>query len=289
MHGKLAIFVLLCCAAAVMGPAPGQPVLREDKPLASRPAVGDLTGQLSPAAKVARLEAVCRATGRRYRPASFDRRSGRFVFKGLPGDAAYDLCIVTVDGAGIEGIDLSWHEARWLRLAALRRRQLGLPAETTHKFSRSDVRELLKYVRDLKDFTDLRRVLYLAGHGRRAVMLVEVMRTRPFHARRGDELIWRIELWYFMYHYGGWERVPNVERVLERRRISAAAWRKITKVYYPQLSIYIDPKGRSRPVTFHIPERLDPARGRVAGTEPVQHTRAIILGLDEPASRPAGR
>ena len=287
MHGKLGVLVLLCWAAAGQGPA--RPALREDPPLATRPASGELTGRLSPAGKVARLEAVCRATGKRYRPASFDRRTGRFAFKNLPGDAAYDLCIVTADGASIEGIDLGWHEARLLRLTALRRRQLGLPAEPAHKFSRSDVQELLKYVRDLKDFTDVRRALYVAGHGRRAVMLVEVMRTRPFYARRGDELIWRTELWYFKYHYGGWERVPNVERVLERRRISAADWRKITKVYYPRLSIYIDPEGRSRPVTFRIPERLDPARGRLAGTEPVQHTKPLILGLDEPASQPAAK
>jgi len=114
------------------------------------------------------------------------------------------------------------------------------------------------------------------------------MRTRAFHAQRGDEVIWRTELWYFRYHYGGWERVGNVERVLERHRISAARWRAITKVYSPQLSGHVDEKGASAPVRFEIPAQLDGARGRIAGTPAVQKTRPVILGLPKVATSPKG-
>jgi len=251
----------------------------EDPPLATQPSSGQLTGRITPAEKVARIHAVCRATGKQHAPASFDRSSGSFSFAGLPGDAAYDVCITTVAGQQIEGIDLSWHEARMLRLAEIRRRQLGLPAEPRHEFAAQDAEELINYVRDLKDFAEVRRVLYLNGLGRRAVMLVEVMRTRGFHAQRGDELIWRIELWYFAYQYGGWERLANVQRVLERHRIPAERWQQITKVYYPQLSGYLDEGGVCKFLEFRIPSRLDAARGRLAGSEPVQKTKPIILGL----------
>jgi len=259
--------------------------VREDPPVASQPAAGDVTGRITPAGKVQALSAVCRATGKRYRPARFDAKTGEFLFEALPGDAAYDICIRTTDGADIEGIDLTWHEARMLRLAAIRRKQLGMKPEPPHQFGRADLAELEAYVRDLKDFADVRRPLYVHGFGRRAVMLVEVMRTRDFHARRGGELIWRTELWYFRYHYGGWERVGNVERVLERRRIPADQWRQITKVYYPGLSAHVDEKGRSAPITFEIPRTFDPARGRLAGTDPVQKTKPIVIGLDEAKSR----
>ncbi|KKL17373.1 hypothetical protein LCGC14_2486210 [marine sediment metagenome] len=99
------------------------------------------------------------------------------------------------------------------------------------------------------------------------------------HCQRGDEVIWRTELWYFRYFYGGWERVGNVERVLERHRISESKWRRITKVYYPALSARVDQNGRSKPVKFVLPDPLDPATGRIAGTDPVQKTTPIILGL----------
>ena len=70
------------------------------------------------------------------------------------------------------------------------------------------------------------------------------------------------------------------------------AWRKITLVYYPQLSAYVDEKGKSRPVAFEIPDPLDPARGRIAGTEPKQDTRPVLIGgregVKESKSRRAG-
>ncbi len=271
-------------AAAAAGPA-GQEI-REDPPLATQPVRGIVSGTIGPAAKVRDLSAVSRVTGKRYQPARFDRQTGSFRFEELPGDASYDLCVATRDGARIEGIDLSWHEARLLRLVELRRKQLALPPPRPHVFTRADAEELLRYVKDLKDFTDVRRVLYLCGDGPRAVMLVEAMRVRDFYAKQADQLIWRTELWYFQYQYGGWERVANVERVLERERISAAKWRTITLVYYPQLSVYVDEQGRSQPVDFRIPEPLEPARGRIAGTEPAQATKPILLGIPEATGEP---
>jgi len=251
--------------------------IREDPPLASRPSSGSVAGRITPPAKVASVHAVSRVTGKRYAPEKFDRKTGKLRFDKLPGDATYDVTIVTPDGARIEGIDLSWHEPRLLRLAEIRRKQLKLPAPPKHEFSAGDAAELIRYVRDLKDFADVRRVLYLRGDGPQATMLVEVMRIRDFYAKKADQLIWRTELWYFKYAYGGWERVANVERVLERHRIPAAKWRKITLVYYPELSVHVDENGRARPVNFQIPAKLDPARGRIAGTEPVQKTKPAIF------------
>ena len=105
------------------------------------------------------------------------------------------------------------------------------------------------------------------------------MRTRAFYAQRGAEVIWRTELWYFRWRYGGWERQANVERVLERHRIPRDRWRGITLVYYPRLSAHVDEQGKSGAIEFDIPKVLDPARGRIAGTEPAQKTKPVILGL----------
>lgn len=261
------------------------PEVREDAPTSSAPTSGSATVQIAPAARVKEIYALCRATGQRYKPQRTDQAAGLAIFENLPGDAHYDIGVATTDGWQVEGIDLSWHEDRLLRLAGKRRVELGLSPETSHEFSRADADELLKYVRDLKAFEDARRVLYLRGEGQRAVMLVEPMRVGDFHARQGDEIIWRTELWFFRYRYGGWERLANVERVLERRRISAAQWQQLTVLYYPELCVYLDEHGRSQPLKWTLPEKPDPARGRLAGTPPAQNTQPTIIGL--PATEPA--
>lgn len=252
--------------------------LREDPPVARPPKAGDITGTMTPAEKVDTLRAVSRATGKSYLPNEFDRKTGRFAFKGLSGDARYDLCALTKDGRDYQGIDLDFVDARMLRLAALRRKQLGLPPERSHTFNADDVKWLVKFVKDQRTFTHIHRPIYIKGHGRRATVLLELIRTRPFVKSQG-KMVWRMELWYFDYQFGGWEKVANQERVLERKRILPAQWRKIHIEYYPQLSAYVDEGGQGKPVAFRIPDKADPSRGRAAGTKPEIETRLHVLGL----------
>jgi len=284
-----ALVVLAGCACL------GAVKLVEDDPPAPRPQPGGVTGKVNVPRDIVELWAVSRVTGKTYKPASCNPRTGEFRFGDLPGDATYDLRIKLDGGRVVEGIDLEFVDARMVRLAALRRRQLGLPPERTHKFSMDDVAALEKYVRDMDDFMEVRRVLYIRGHGRRVTMLVELMRTRDFHAAEGN-IIWRVELWYFVNQFGGWERLGNQERLLRRLKTTPDEWRKVHVEYYPRLSAYVDPRGKSAPVSFKIPAKPDASRGRVAGTDPEIDGRPHILGLDaapeaatRPRTRPAGQ
>ena len=288
MSVRSVAMMVLATAAVALGA--GAAKLTEDKPPLPPPRSGDVTGRIEPADRLRQLHAVSRVTGKTFRPDNLDPRTGSFAFRNLPGDATYDICMTTADGRTMEGIDLDFVDARLVRLAAERRKQLDMPPERQHAFSSEDVRELLAHVRDLKDFMEIRRALYIRGHGRRATMLVELMRAREFFDRKGDELIWRVELWYFENQFGGWERLANQERVLRRRRIPEPQWRKIHVEYYPQLSAYVKPDGSSEPVEFRIPDKPDPSRGRVAGSEIEIQTVPHISGLDvKPAatSQPA--
>ena len=258
--------------------------LTEDPPPAAAPKAGDVTGTLTPPADVADLRAVSRVTGKDYRPHSFDRKTGRFVFKALPGAARYDLCFAARDGRRIEGIDLDFVDQRMVRLAAQRRKQLGLPPERTAVFGPGDVKKLVGFIAAMKDFMEIRRVLYIKGSGIRATMLVELMRTRDFYSRKGSEVIWRVELWYFKNHFGGWDRLANQERVLRRVRVDREKWQEISVEYFPQLSAAISAEGTSAPVVFNVPPKGDPSRGRLAKTAPEQKTAPNILGL--PAAAP---
>jgi len=270
--GFLSVIVLVGCAVALE--------LREDQPPVPPSRRGDISGVLRPAWKVSKLSAVCRATGRRYPCGRLDEQTGRFTIEKLPGDATYDLCLETVDGRIIEGIDLDFVDARLLRLAEKRRKELGLLPERRGEFRLHDVKELLAYVRRMKDFMETRRVLYLRGHGMRATMLVELLRRRRFHGRRGNEVVWRIELWYFENRYGGWERLANQQRVLRRERLPVEQWRKINVEYDPRLSVRVEADGRSRSVLYTVPDQPDPSRGRVAGTSFELNTMPHVDGVE---------
>ncbi len=284
----MSFFARILCAVLLTGGPGGAVDLKEDVPAASTPRSGEVTGTILPAKSISRMFAVSRETGKAYSPTSFDKKTGKFVFKSLPGDAVYDLGVWTSDGRTIEGIDLSPPDARLLRLAVKRRRELKLPPERSHKFGDDDVRELQKFVRDMKDFMEEKRVLYIHGHGRRATMLIELMRTRGFHSSQGT-IIWRVELWYFEHKFGGWEKLANQEKVLRRERTTPDGWRKIGVEYYPELSVRVTSSGYARPVKFTIPATPDASRGRPAGTEPKLKSDTHVLGLDirQPSSAPA--
>jgi hypothetical protein len=282
--------IVLTCVAATVCFAGAR--LTEDPPPMPKPSPGDVTGVITPAASVARVWAVVRGSGKTFQAGDVDKGTGKFLIKGLPGDETYDVCIQTTDGRGIEGINLDFADGKLLRLADQRRKDLGLPPERKLPFTMDDANEVLKFIASMKDFMELRRVLYLQGHGRRATVLVELMRTREYYAQKGAELIWRVELWYFENQFGGWDRLANQEVLLRRERTQDTEWRKIGLEYYPRLSVYVDPQGRSAPVVFKIPDKPDPSTGRPANTEPELKTQTHISGLDEKAdatSQPADK
>ena len=255
--------------------------LKEDPPPVAAPKAGDVAGTITPPALVAKIQAVSRNTLKTFQPAAFDRATGRFRFANMPGDADYDVRVTTTDGRTIEGIDLSWIEARMLALAAQRRKQLNMPPERQESFDLDGARAILKWVEDWKDFMEIKRVLYVNGMGKRATVLVELMRTREFHAA-GGALVWRVELWYMQNEFGGWDRLANSERVLHRARISPDEWKKIDLQYFPELSAHVKANGTSEPLHFKLPDKGDLSRGRLANTDPQCKTAPHVLGLDSP-------
>lgn len=276
------MFLLAACCLWAAGPlgASGQQAqsLPADPPVAPQPLPGSVKGTIDKPLQVKAIALVSRQMGTRHEPAAWDARTGEFTFEKLPGDAAYDLAITLKNGQRIEGIDLGFVDERLERLAARRREQLGLAARETRQFAAADAAQLLDYVREVKDFMDIRRVLYVRGEGSKATMLVELMRARDFHARKDEQVIWRVELWYFEYRSGGWQRLANQERVLERLRAPPEQWQKVAIEYRPELSVRVDEKGASEPMNVKLPEKVDASRGRQAQTEPDIKTQPNIIG-----------
>ncbi len=270
----------LAVGAAVTPRGLAKVELKPDPPTTMAVRPGDVAGTISPAASVKSVRLVSRVRYKDTMPAvNFDRATGKFSIRNLPGDQRYDLCIETTDGRKIQGIDLDFLEQRMQRLARQRRKDLGLPPESRHQFSLEDAKLMATHVKKMRDFMELRRPLYIKGHGKWATMLVELMRTRDHHAGAG-RWIWRVELWYWESRHGGWERVLNQERLLGRQRTTPAEWAKTNLEFFPQLSVYVDPKGQSAPVKFTIPPQGDSRRGRLPNTPPPQPVKPFVLGLD---------
>ncbi|MBT3201936.1 MAG: rhodanese-like domain-containing protein [Phycisphaerales bacterium] len=286
-------FMLIVLTA---GACCGAVKLVDDQPTVKPPKSGTIAGTISSKTEILSLHAVSRVTKKKYQPESFSKTRGKlkkFKFANLPGDADYDICLRLADGREIEGIDLSFVDSRLLKLADERRKQLGMPPERQKKFAQADADALVGYVRAMRDFMEDRRVICIKGHGRRATMLVELLRLRSFVAASGaarpGKIIWRVELWYFHEQRGGWRRVPNQERLLRHMEDTPKIWSKTHIEYYPKLSVHIDASGKAGDLNFTVPEKSDPTRGRGAGTDPKMKTKPRILGLDDAAaSQPAG-
>lgn len=129
--------------------------------------------------------------------------------------------VETADGLRLVGVDMSWY------------RPVKPAAEQLSEEDRAEIAELLT----VPSFSDRVEPLHLAGDADHVTALVQLVRDRDFHAGKG-ELIWRMELWYFEFANGGWLKVSQQNKVLDRQRFeSANAYRDYTRSlrYVPAL------------------------------------------------------
>jgi hypothetical protein len=137
-------------------------------------------------------------------------------FGNLQPETPYDIAIEMADGTLLCGADMSWCDPT--------------PADPEAEAMGDDDREAIRaIVQNILGFADKPKLAILVGTHERAVGLVDLTRTKAFHSDKGDEVIWRVEIWFFKWENGGWERVADQSRVLRRERFdSTAAYQKET-------------------------------------------------------------
>jgi len=247
---KLAILLtpLLALAADQPESRPAEPTVPEHDPVAK---LGAIRGTIAPVEAVRRLWAIDRNLDLVYH-AEIDRKSGAFQIENLlPG--RYDLVAETTRGR-FEGADLAFRESELEELARKEEEKQGIVREKPGPLAEADRKWITDHVFSVKRFEDYRKVDAIDGNSRQAAALVELLRRRAFHSMKGREVIWRVELWYFKKHYGGWEHVPNTDEVLIRRRMKAADFANLRHVFTPKLgAVRVDNEGGSQPVHFEIP------------------------------------
>ncbi len=126
----------------------------------------------------------------------------------VPG-AAYEVQIAEKDGTVLQGVDTGWYS-------------MVPDRKNAEPLTDDDKQQMTDVLKKVLSFYNVNDVVTITGNHDRAVMLVQLVRDKAFHSDKGnDEVIWRPELWYFENHHGGWEKVPQTDRVLRRERFGS--------------------------------------------------------------------
>jgi len=219
---------------------------------------GVILGRIEPSDVLQSIAAVDRDSKQTV-TGQIDRRHGAFRIAGLVVGTRYDLLLETTLGR-IEGVDMAVEPTD---PGAAASQPATKPA--SREFSDADRGAIERLVAGPERFADEVRILLLNGVGDRATALVEKLRTRRFHQSKPGEVIWRVELWYFAWWYGGWARQAHTQRVLYRQRMQRSELDATTWVFTDKLGGVVARRSDDvRPLSFRIPDKLDPAQGRVA-------------------------
>ena len=131
-------------------------------------------------------------------------------FVNLTAGTPYDLKITLADGTILRGANLSWYSRE--------------PADpNAEPLNDDDRKQIAALVTDVKSFYNISRIVTLNGTHDRATVLVERIRSSAFHSDTGGEVIWRMEIWYFVNEFGGWAERTQTSKLLTRQRFKTNA------------------------------------------------------------------
>jgi hypothetical protein len=180
---------------------------------------GSIRGTLEKPNLVRAVTAVNRDDNRKY-AGQLDAKTGVFVIEGLPLGGVYD-CVVDVDGARLEGVNLKVPRSDYQKEQPL---------------SREDAEALKKTTLSLNQFEDKVEVLTIRGNIQHAAVLVNKLRTKGFINSQPGEVIWRLEVWHFEKPEETWVKVQDeLFVVLYRERLQQAVFAKKSLTLDPAL------------------------------------------------------
>jgi len=137
---------------------------------------------------------------------------------------------------------------------------LPVAPEMTEK----DRQWLVDWVNHLRIFENKKRVLDLGGTGDRARVLVEKLRDEPTTLPTQEPTaFWRIEILDFRKYYGGWSSEKDYT-VVVREQVPIRKFRTYRWMFEKRLGgVRVAADGVSAVPDYEVPDKLDPARGRV--------------------------
>jgi len=180
--------------------------------------------------------AIDRQSGERF-AGSVDRESGALLVAGLPLDATYDCVVEYADAANgvaarLEGVNLHVPRSDYVEEQPL---------------SPEDVATIQTKIRNMNQFEDVVEILAIDGNIQHAAIVLNKLRTRPFHASKPGEVVWRLELWHYERPEETWLKVQDeMFLVLYRERLQ----RRV----YDEKSLTLDPRLGGLRLTADAPQ-----------------------------------
>jgi hypothetical protein len=241
--------------------AKAQPAAKPDE---AKPNPGrTIRGRLTPPDRVLEAYLWDRASDLKV-PLKVDAKTGALEAAALRL-GTYDLVVKTPWGR-LEGVDMSPKLSDYDALIPpeYRTEDLGRPAEGA--LADDDRQAIRDIIHKVKRYENKIRDLALIGSADRAVALVALLMDEDFVGRKGDEITWRIEEWYYEKKYDAWTTFRT--RVLYRFRISKTVWETWGWQFEPALGGFDITEDRKEPVTveFTIPEKPVAEKG-LAGNQ----------------------
>jgi hypothetical protein len=229
------------------------------------PEVRAVRGRFTPPDRVKDAYLVERMLGLKV-PVPVDPETGRFEVTGL---AMGTYCFVVRTPWGrLEGVDLTPRLSPYDALIPPRYRTaaIGLPARG--EFTEADREAVRRIIHKVKRYENKVTDLAMSADGETAVALVELLMDAPFHGRKGDEVTWRIEKWYYDKLYDAWNTFRT--RCLYRLRASKAEWQSWGWQFEPKLGGLDITYGMEGPVEveYAIPAEPTRAKGLAGSTYP---------------------
>ncbi len=244
------------------GPAAGETVAEhtfEEPPAAVRA----VRGRFTPPGRVEDACLVERMLGLKV-PVPVDKETGRFEVTGLKM-GTYCFVVRTPWGR-LEGVDLTPRLSPYDALIPPRYRTeaIGLPARG--EFTDQDRKAVRRHIGKVKRYENKVTDLVIRADGETAVALVELLMDAPFHGRKGDEVTWRIEKWYYDKLYDAWNAFRS--QCLYRIRAPKAEWRSWGWQFEPKLGGLDITYGMEGPVEVEYAIPAEPNRTKgLAGTK----------------------
>jgi hypothetical protein len=199
-------------------------------------------------------------------PVKIDPQTGAFEVTGLKM-GSYDFLIRTPWGR-LEGVDMAPKVSEYDILIPPEYRTPDLGLDEPGTLSDDDKQDVHRIIYEVKRYENKIRDLYLNGSPGKAVTLMELAMTGDFVGRKGDEITWRIEQWYYEKNYGGWTTFRV--RCLYRFRISKAVWDTWGWQFEPALGGFDIRQDSKAPITveYTIPEKPVAEKGLVGNQYP---------------------
>ncbi|MGC8623885.1 MAG: hypothetical protein ACP5VQ_01305, partial [Phycisphaerae bacterium] len=207
-----------------------------------------LTGRITPATGISRIEAVERNRANvlalsKNQPTNWvfsgkiDPDTGRFSIAAIPTGHTYDL-IVFNGKARWEGVNMRYYR----------------PVQPGPPMTRGDLRQIITFIEKIPRFTNYNRPLWIAGDHNHATVVVEQMATKSFYSGHKGSIIFRVAVWYFERYYAGWQKVSNLGKVMTRWRGPAHAMPNPWQ-YLPALGgIHISRTGKYQAINVTLPK-----------------------------------